>query len=90
VKAFLLQMRNQLNHIIDLSGFMAPVAALQAVQKFREMNTGECLEMVNCNHETMRMILRFFPKSSYQLLDEKKMTVQSFLYRVMMRKIAEI
>ncbi|MBC2717597.1 MAG: hypothetical protein HF978_20025 [Desulfobacteraceae bacterium] len=83
-------MKNQSNHIIDLSGFMAPVAALQAVRKFREMKTGECLEMVNCNHETMRMILRFFPKSAYQLLDEEKMPVQFFLYRVMMRKIDDI
>jgi len=83
-------MKNQSNYILDLNGFMAPVAALQAVQKFREMKTGECLEMVNCNHETMRMILRFFPKSAYQLLDEEKMPQQSFLYRVMMRKIDEI
>ena len=83
-------MKNQSNYKLDLNGFMAPVAALQAVQKFREMKTGECLEMVNCNHETMRMILRFFPKSAYQLLDEEKMPQQSFLYRVMMRKIDEI
>ena len=83
-------MKNQSNYILDLNGFMAPVAALQAVQKFREMKTGKCLEMVNCNHETMRMILRFFPKSAYQLLDEEKMPQQSFLYRVMMRKIDEI
>lgn len=83
-------MKNQSNHIIDLSGFMAPVAALQAVQKFREMKAGECLEMINCTQETMRMILRFFPKSAYQLLGEEKMPVQSFLYRVTMRKIDDI
>ncbi len=84
------QMKNQSNYIIDLSGLMAPVGALQAVQKFREMKTGECLEMVNCNHETMRMILRFFPKPSYQLLQKQKMSEQSFLYRIVIQKIGEI
>jgi len=79
-------MKNQPNHITNLSGFMAPVAALQAVRQFREMKMGECFEMVNCNHETMRMILRFFPKSSYQLLEEEKMTEQSYLYRIKIRK----
>ncbi len=79
-------MKNQSTYIIDLNGFMASVAALQAVQKFREMKMGECLEMVNCNHETMRMIFRFFPRSAYQLRDEEKMSVQSCLYRIMMRE----
>jgi len=83
-------MKNQPNHIIDLVGLIAPVAALQAVEKFREMKTGECLEMINCNHETKKMILQFFPKSSYQLLHEKKMHPNSFSYQIAIQKTGEI
>lgn len=85
-----MRLKNQLNHIIDLGGLIAPVATLQAVQKFREMEIGEGLEMKNCNHETKTMVLRFFPKSSYQLLHEKKMRGKSFLSRVMIRKTGDI
>jgi len=84
------QMRNQSNHIIDFVGLIAPVAALQAVEKFREMRIGECLEIKNCNHETKKIILRFFPKSSYQLLHKEKMPEQSFLYRIVIQKTGEI
>ncbi len=78
------------SHRIDLSGFMVPVAVLQADQKFREMKIGEVLEMLNCNHETVRIFLRLFPKTAYELLSDEKMLGSSSLYRILLRKTGEI
>jgi len=85
-----MRLKNQSKHSVDLVGLIAPVAALQAVQQFREMKTGECLEMKNCNHETMKMILRFFPKAAYQLLHKERMHRKSSLYQVKIRKTGHI
>jgi len=86
----LAKMKDQLNYTIDLGGLIAPVAALQAVEKFREMKIGECLEIINCNHETMKMILRVFPKAAYQLLHKERMYRKSSLYQVKIRKTGHI
>ena len=75
---------------IDLIGFMAPVAVLHADQEFRRMKAGEVLELLNCNHETMRMFLRLFPKSSYELLSDEKMHRSSSLYRILLKKTRDI
>lgn len=77
-------------HQIDLSGLMVPVSVLQANQKFREIKTGETLEMLNCNHETLKMFLQVIPETAYELLSDRKMRETSSLYRIRLKKTKEI
>jgi TusA-related sulfurtransferase len=83
-------MQEQPYHTINLLGLIAPVAVLEVDHKFRKMRIGETMEMLNCNHETMTMVIRFLPKASFQLLHTKRMRRKLFLYRVMVRKIGDI
>ena len=83
-------MKDHSNHIINLNGLLAPVAVLQIVRMFREIKIDERIEMVNCNHEIGKMVLRVLPKPAYHLLDKENMYEKSDLYRVLIQKTGEI
>lgn len=75
------------NVLIDLGSGIAPVATLLAVKAFRHMQMGQTLVIRNCNAETRQMILRCFPESSYELLEEQSVpTEKPEIYQVLIRK----
>jgi TusA-related sulfurtransferase len=76
---------------IDLGSAMAPVSTLLAVKAFRSMQLGETLVIQNCNAETRQMILRCFPKSSYELLPEPQAASETREpRRILIRKTGHI
>ncbi len=82
---------SSMNIQIDLGSEMAPVSTLLAIKAFREIQLGETLVIKNCNPETIQMILRFFPESSYELLAEPTMrSVNPLMYQVMIRKTGDL
>ncbi len=76
---------------IDLGSGIAPVSTLLAIRAFREMRIGETLVIKNCDPETMQMILKCFPKSSYELPAEQTIaSVNPLMYQVIIRKTGDL
>jgi len=79
------------NVLIDLGFGIAPVSTLLAVKAFRSMQLGETLVIKNCDPETMQMILKCFPESSYELLTEQTIASDKpLMYQVMIRKTGDL
>ncbi|MFP4306649.1 MAG: sulfurtransferase TusA family protein [Desulfococcaceae bacterium] len=54
---------------IDLTGIAGPFALLKISQIFREMETGEILEIVGCDPDTRSDLFRVLPAPSWRLLE---------------------
>jgi TusA-related sulfurtransferase len=55
--------------VIDLTGIGGPFALLKISQIFREMDTGEVLEIVGCDADTRSDLFRVLPAPAWRLLE---------------------
>lgn len=55
--------------VIDLTGIDGPFALLKISQIFREMGTGEVLEIVGCDADTRSDLFRVLPAPAWRLLE---------------------
>lgn len=55
--------------VIDLTGIAGPFALLKISQIFREMETGEVLEIAGCDPDTRSDLFRVLPAPSCRLLE---------------------
>ena len=61
-------MRQKADHIIDLRGFIIPVALLKVSQVFREMLPDQTLEVLCCDSDIRNDLLKILPATSYELI----------------------
>ena len=76
-------METAVDHILDLRGMIIPVTFLRITQAFREIETGEPIEIVGNDPETIKNLFRILQTFSYELLN---INDDENPYRIRLRK----
>ena len=78
-------MRQEADHIIDLRGFIIPIALLKVSQVFREMLPDQTLEVLCYDSEIRNDLLKILPALSYELIFAED-TRDGNSFRIQMKK----
>jgi TusA-related sulfurtransferase len=62
------------DHLLDVRGAIVPIALLKVSQAFREMKTGETMEVLVNDPDTRKDLFRVLPPSVCELLDTREET----------------
>jgi TusA-related sulfurtransferase len=60
--------------LLDVRGAIVPIALLKACQAFREMKTGETMEILVNDPDIRKDLFRVLPSSTCELLDIREET----------------
>lgn len=69
--------------ILDLKGMIAPLTFLKITHAFREIKTGEIIEIIGTDPETRRNFSKVLGETSYELLNVES---KKGLYLIRLRK----
>ncbi len=78
-------MKHRIDHSLDIRRSIYPLALLKASQTFREMKTGETIEMLLSDPDTKEYLFKVLPASRCELIEIKE--GKSF-WRIFLRKKA--
>jgi len=70
-------------HHLDLRGTISPITLLKVSQVFREMGTGQILEVLASDPDTKEEIFRVLNPSQYELIETKE---QDSFYQITLKK----
>jgi TusA-related sulfurtransferase len=60
------------DYLLDVRGAIVPIALLKVCQAFREMRTGETMEILVNDPDTRKDLFRVLPSSVCELLDTRE------------------
>lgn len=67
-------MKQGADHLLDVRNVIVPIALLKVSQAFREMKTGETMEVLVNDPGTSKDLFRVLPNSVCELLDTREET----------------
>jgi TusA-related sulfurtransferase len=76
-------LKPKLNYSLDLRNLIIPFALLNATEAFRQMKSGETMEILVGDPDTKEDLLKVLPSSLYNLIEIRK---EEFFYRVLLKK----
>jgi len=71
------------DHLLDVRNVIVPIALLKVAQAFREMKTGETMEVLVNDPGTCKDLFRVLPNSVCELLDTRE---EASFSRFLLRK----
>jgi TusA-related sulfurtransferase len=70
-------------HLLDIRGAIAPITLLKVTQAFREMRTGETIEILVSDQDTRLDLFKVLPSSHYEIIEIKE---KASFFRILLRK----
>jgi TusA-related sulfurtransferase len=58
----------KIDHVLDVRGTISPFSLLKASLLFQQMKPSEVLEILGCDPEMRRDLLRLLPEAAYEVL----------------------
>jgi TusA-related sulfurtransferase len=76
-------MKPQHDHCLDLRSTIIPFALLDATEAFRQMKSGETMEVLVGDPETRMDLLKVLPTSLYELIEVRQ---ERSFFRIFLKK----
>ncbi|MBI9091253.1 MAG: sulfurtransferase TusA family protein [Desulfobacterium sp.] len=75
-------------HVLDLRGGISPFTLLKVSNTFRQMQTGEILEVLWSNPETSSQIRKVLPRDSWEEVKMEAVREKGAWFTIQLRKTA--
>jgi TusA-related sulfurtransferase len=74
-------------HVLDLRGGISPFTLLKVSNTFRQMQTGEVLEVLWSNPETSSQIKKILPRDSWEMIKMEEIREKGSWFTIQLKKL---